>query len=144
MTAPVLVVHGGTGAKLPAERAALIRTSLRRACDAAYARLARESAVAAVGFAVERLEDDPLFNAGTGSVLQRDGKARLSASVMDGASGRFAACDAKLLSFAILGAVNWIPRWFKPDGPSTSHDVAARFADYLIAGLRHAREDAPR
>ena len=52
------------------------------------------------------------------------------------ASGGFAACDAKLLSFAILGAVNWIPRWFRPDGPSTSHDVAACFADFLIAGLR--------
>ena len=27
-------------------------------------------------------------------------------------SGVFARCDAKLMSFAILGAVNWIPRWF--------------------------------
>src|SRR5262245_55347804 len=24
--------------------------------------------------------------------------------------------DAKLVSFAILGAVNWIPRWYRPDG----------------------------
>jgi len=54
------------------------------------------------------------------------------------ASGRFAACDAKLLSFAILGAVNWIPRWFKPDGPATSHAVAESFADFLIAGLRQS------
>ena len=53
------------------------------------------------------------------------------------ANGRFAAGNAKLLSFAILGAVNWIPRWFSPSGPSTSDDVADRFADYLIAGLRH-------
>src|SRR5438045_6994005 len=29
-----------------------------------------------------------------------------------GASGSFEVCDAKLLSFAILGAVNWIPRWY--------------------------------
>jgi AcrR family transcriptional regulator len=54
------------------------------------------------------------------------------------ASGLFAASDAKLLSFAILGAVNWIPRWFNPAGPSTSQQIADRFADYLIAGLKHA------
>ena len=51
-------------------------------------------------------------------------------------SGMFCAGDAKLLSFAILGAVNWIPRWYNPDGPATSQKIADRFADYLIAGLR--------
>ena len=29
--------------------------------------------------------------------------------------GAFAPGDPKLLTFAILGAVNWIPRWFDPD-----------------------------
>jgi TetR/AcrR family transcriptional regulator, cholesterol catabolism regulator len=51
-------------------------------------------------------------------------------------SGAFAQADAKLLSFAILGAVNWIPRWYSPDGPATSQEIADRFADYLIAGLQ--------
>jgi AcrR family transcriptional regulator len=51
-------------------------------------------------------------------------------------SGAFAEADAKLLSFAMLGAVNWIPRWYNPDGPATSQEIADRFADYLIAGLR--------
>ena len=50
--------------------------------------------------------------------------------------GLFGAADAKLLSFAILGAVNWIPRWYKPDGAATSQEIADRFADYLIGGLR--------
>jgi AcrR family transcriptional regulator len=44
--------------------------------------------------------------------------------------------DPKLLSFALLGAVNWIPRWYSPDGPANSQEIANRFADYLIAGLR--------
>jgi AcrR family transcriptional regulator len=51
-------------------------------------------------------------------------------------AGTFAEADAKLLSFAILGAVNWIPRWFSPEGPATSQEIADRFADYLIGGLR--------
>jgi len=44
--------------------------------------------------------------------------------------------DPKLLSFAMLGAVNWIPRWYSPDGPANSQEIADRFADYLISGLR--------
>ena len=29
-------------------------------------------------------------------------------------TGAFGRVDAKLLSFAILGAINWIPRWYQP------------------------------
>jgi len=53
------------------------------------------------------------------------------------ASGSFSSVDAKLLSFAILGAVNWIPSWFSPDGPASSEEIGQLFADYLIGGLRH-------
>ena len=49
--------------------------------------------------------------------------------------GRFERCDPKLLSFAILGAVNWIPRWFRPDGPASSPEIGDRFATYLVGGL---------
>ena len=52
-------------------------------------------------------------------------------------SGQFArTADAKLLSFAILGAVNWIPRWYDPEGPASSQQIADAFADYLLSGLR--------
>jgi AcrR family transcriptional regulator len=51
-------------------------------------------------------------------------------------TGTFGRGDPKLLAFALFGAVNWIPRWFSPNGPSTSQEIADRFADYLIAGLR--------
>ena len=60
--------------------------------------------------------------------------------IADGiAAGAFAANDPKLISFAILGAVNWIPRWFKESGPATSQEIAERFADYLVGGLRRSR-----
>jgi len=52
------------------------------------------------------------------------------------AAGHFRDVDPKLISFAVLGAVNWIPRWYRPSGPSSSEEIAERFADYLIAGLR--------
>src|SRR5690242_9472512 len=51
-------------------------------------------------------------------------------------SGVFGSIDPKLLSFAILGAVNWIPRWYQPDGPCSSQQIADQFAAYLIGGLK--------
>jgi TetR/AcrR family transcriptional regulator len=51
------------------------------------------------------------------------------------ARGQFAPGDPKLLTFAILGSVNWITRWFDPEGPSTSTEIGKAFADYLIRGL---------
>ena len=71
-------------------------------------------------------------------IMRRDRFDRGIRHVLDEgmASGVFAEGNAKLLAFAILGAVNWIPRWFDPRGPASSDEIADRFADYLIAGLR--------
>jgi TetR/AcrR family transcriptional regulator len=52
------------------------------------------------------------------------------------ATGAFASGDPKLVAFAMLGALNWIARWFNPAGPASSEEIATHFADYLIAGLR--------
>ena len=43
--------------------------------------------------------------------------------------------DPKLLTFAILGAINWISYWFDPAGEANSVEIAQEFADYLVAGL---------
>ncbi len=50
--------------------------------------------------------------------------------------GFFAPADTKLVAFAIMGAVNWIPKWFDPQGAASSDKVGTTFADYLLAGLR--------
>ena len=50
--------------------------------------------------------------------------------------GSFAPGDPKLLAFAILGAVNWITRWFDPKGEASSEQIGRAFADYLVSGLR--------
>jgi AcrR family transcriptional regulator len=52
------------------------------------------------------------------------------------AAGLFRPADPKLLSFAMLGAVNWITRWFDPSGPASSQEIGRAFAEYLVAGLR--------
>jgi L-asparaginase len=70
---------------------ARIRAHVRDMAHEAFRYLQTHSALETVVQAVRWLEDDPLFNAGTGSSLQEDGCCRMSASVMDGASLRFAA-----------------------------------------------------
>ena len=57
--------------------------------------------------------------------------------------GIFPPGDPKLLTFAILGAVNWITRWFDPRGPASSDTIARTFADFVLAGLTQA-DFAPR
>ena len=52
------------------------------------------------------------------------------------ATGMFGPGNPKLLAFALFGAVNWIPRWFSPEGPATSQNIGDLFADFFVAGLR--------
>jgi TetR/AcrR family transcriptional regulator len=54
------------------------------------------------------------------------------------AGGVFVPCDAKLIGFAIFGAMSWIPRWHSPEGPSSAKEIAEAFSTYLVRGLeRH-------
>jgi AcrR family transcriptional regulator len=55
-------------------------------------------------------------------------------------SGAFAPGNPKLLAFALFGAVNWIPRWFNPEGTASSQNIADLFADFFVAGLRAPRQ----
>jgi AcrR family transcriptional regulator len=50
--------------------------------------------------------------------------------------GTFAPCDAALVTRALLGALNWTARWYRPDGPAAPGTVAETYADYLVRGLR--------
>lgn len=58
--------------------------------------------------------------------------------------GLFRAGDPKMIGFAIMGAVNWITKWFDPAGPMSSEDIGQRFADYLVGGLLRGDEPLTR
>lgn len=51
-------------------------------------------------------------------------------------AGVFAPCDPKIVGFALLGALHWIPKWYRPTGAKSPKEIAAQFADYLVRGLR--------
>ncbi|MBI2529192.1 MAG: TetR/AcrR family transcriptional regulator [Candidatus Rokubacteria bacterium] len=50
--------------------------------------------------------------------------------------GAFRKVDPKIAGFALLGAINWIGKWYRPEGPLSSVEVAEQFADFLVDGLR--------
>ena len=52
--------------------------------------------------------------------------------------GEFAPCDAALIARAILGALNWTVRWYRPDGAQSVAAIAAGLADYLLRGIAAA------
>lgn len=86
-----LIIHGGFFSE--SSQSEFIKKekqdSLKRILESSYSYLQNHSAEEAVVFAVEQLENDPLFNAGIGSQIQSDGKIRMSASLMNGESKRF-------------------------------------------------------
>jgi beta-aspartyl-peptidase (threonine type) len=84
-----IAVHGGAGdippAELTPEREAEYRAGLERALHAGHAIIASGGpSLDAVVAAVQVLEDEPLFNAGRGSVIGANGICELDASLMDG------------------------------------------------------------
>ncbi|MFQ6045671.1 MAG: TetR/AcrR family transcriptional regulator [Gemmatimonadales bacterium] len=52
------------------------------------------------------------------------------------AVGEFRPVDAKITVFAILGAINWIARWYDTGGSVRGAELGSAFADYLLGGLR--------
>jgi beta-aspartyl-peptidase (threonine type) len=89
-----IIVHGGAGT-ISAERHDRCRAGVRAGAEAGQAVLeAGGSALDAVVAAVRVLEDDPEFNAGTGSALTRDGTVETDACVMEGHTQRVGAVAA--------------------------------------------------
>ena len=43
--------------------------------------------------------------------------------------------DAALVTRAMLGAVNWTARWYRPEGAQGPDEIAGTLADYLVKGL---------
>lgn len=81
---PALIVHGGAW-NIPDAAVAACRAGCERALERGWAILAKGGrAIDAVEAAIMVLEDDPVFDAGTGAHLNRDGHIELDAIMMDG------------------------------------------------------------
>jgi len=77
-----IIVHGGAGTIKDEGRIPKVMKGVRNAVLVGWKELKRGSAIDAVEEAVKTLEDNPIFNAGTGSVLTLDGKVEMDAAIM--------------------------------------------------------------
>ena len=85
-----LIIHGGAGSlEGKIEHAQVMHDSLCKIWEESFDILLKGTAEETVCHAIRMLEDDPIFNAGTGSKLQADGQVRMSSALMDGTNNRF-------------------------------------------------------
>ncbi|MEO7125307.1 MAG: isoaspartyl peptidase/L-asparaginase [Nakamurella sp.] len=146
---PVLLVHGGAGARSTppsgdSERG--YQSGLAAALAAGAGVLSQGgTALDAVCAAVTALEDDPLFNAGRGASLTAAGTAELDAAVMtgDGRAGAIAA--SRYIRNPILGARAVMERTPHVLIAGPSAELAAEWnldtvsPDYFITDHRRAQ-----
>jgi AcrR family transcriptional regulator len=59
-------------------------------------------------------------------------RGMLESGIRDGV---FRPVDAKVATFAILGAINWIARWYRPEGALDGGALGDQFAAHLLDGL---------
>ena len=60
----------------------------------------------------------------------------MSGIIQEGISqGIFRQVPVKVVINLVMGAANWIGRWFSPDGSMTMQEIAQFYADYLVEPL---------
>jgi L-asparaginase len=86
-----IIIHGGffSESNTNQEIKKAKQDALTEIVQLGHKHLESHTALETVVYTIAMLEDCDLFNAGTGSQIQSDGKIRLSASLMDGKSMRF-------------------------------------------------------
>lgn len=81
-----LIIHGGFFSESNQSHEVKVakQESLKQIAQKAFEYLKSNSAFDTAAYTVSLLEDDPLYNAGTGSQIQSDGIIRMSAAIMNG------------------------------------------------------------
>ena len=51
-------------------------------------------------------------------------------------AGELRPMDVKLAGHFVLGSINWMPRWYTPEGALSAAGIADRFCDMIIEGIR--------
>lgn len=90
------------------------------------------------GLCVIRVGEDPLPPEGRAKLRRLkaaiDGEFR---SLVEEciADGSIVQCEAKMAAFSLAGALSWIGRWYRADGPCTPRQIADHFVPLLLNGL---------
>lgn len=118
--------HAGTGRE---QASLLARTYIELITGemGRFAVLSEHDALDADSMAVIRARRD---------AFEREMRAIVDRGVADGS---IRAVDSKLAVFFFMGAVNWMTRWFRPDGALSGAEIAAGFEDLFSAAIQARR-----
>lgn len=72
------------------------------------------------------------------SVFDHGLRSMIAEGIEDGSIARR---DPRIIAFSVMGAINWVPRWFNPDGELSQKAVAEQMLGFFIDGMR-PRPDA--
>ena len=152
MAGPVLVIHGGAGGDGPWKGMTSLdpgRISCMENVLSTVGKFLSEgiSALEAVTIAVEMMEDEPLFNAGKGSVLDENGQVTMDASIMRGsdqAAGSVVNVSKVRHPIRVANALlqrGWpvMLNGIAADNFGIEAGVEAVNADFLVTDLRQAQ-----
>lgn len=97
------------------------------------------------GICVTRTTDDQLTEESRAQFrgLKREIDMILRGVIVDGMEdGSLAPGDPRIVAFTVAGALNWIARWYEPDGPMSRETVAEDVVQTLMSGLLPDRKEA--
>jgi len=125
-------LQGIVDAELPAD------DKLRKAIQVYLRRVTENADLAAVLLLEHRSLEPPLRQE---HIQRRDRYEALWRAILRQgvADGKFAPGDEKITAFALLGVQNWLITWFRPNGVTPIDELANRFADLFMDGLRPRR-----
>ncbi|WP_424811121.1 TetR/AcrR family transcriptional regulator [Roseococcus sp. YIM B11640] len=80
---------------------------------------------------------DPKARARKERIAWRDRYEQLLREILQAGvdAGEIQAADVAVTGRFILGSINWMPRWYAPEGPLTAAQVAERFCDMIVDGI---------
>lgn len=70
-------------------------------------------------------------------VISRDYRLRFEQIIHEGVrEGEFKDVNPHVTALIILGACNWVPQWYAPDGKLSAVELTELFVEVLLEGLR--------
>lgn len=72
------------------------------------------------------------------SVFDRGLRQMIVEGIEDGTIARR---DPRIIAFSVMGAINWLPRWYNPDGELSNETVTAEMLGFFIDGMRPRQEE---
>lgn len=97
------------------------------------------------GMCLVRTDDQELSAEGTREFrflkrsIDREFRCQIEQAI---SSGSIDVPDVRLAAFTIAGALNWIPRWYRPDGDYDLDEISSGMIDLLLHGMVNSRAEA--